>query len=221
MNRTIRLHPDDNVDIALADLAPGDHALNITLTEAVKRGHKLANQPIAKGGLVRRYGQIIGGATMDIPAGAHVHVQNLAMSDHSHDYAFASEAKPLAAATELRTFQGFRRSDGKAGTRNYLGVLTSVNCSGSVARFIAEEAEKTDWFRALKNVDGIVPIAHSSGCGMAGIMRATTPCSAPCKAMPATRISAASFWWVWVAKCCKSPISSARPACVRMATSAT
>ncbi len=168
MTRSIRLHPDDNVDIALADLTAGEDALGVILTEPVKRGHKIANQPIPKGGLVRRYGQIIGGATVDIPAGAHVHVQNLAMSDHSHDYAFASEARPLPPATEARTFQGYRRSDGKAGTRNYLGVLTSVNCSGSVARFIAEEAEKTDWFRALKNVDGIVPIAHSSGCGMAG-----------------------------------------------------
>lgn len=63
---------------------------------------------------------------------------------------------------------GFRRADGRSGTRNYLGVLTSVNCSGSVAQFIAQEAEKTDWFKAMKNVDGIVPIAHSSGCGMAG-----------------------------------------------------
>lgn len=168
MPTSIRLHPDDNVDIALADLLPGVVALGVTSTERIARGHKLANRAIALGEHIRRYGQIIGAATQDIPAGAHVHVHNIAMSDHGQDYAFASEAKPLPPATDQRTFMGFRRPDGKSGTRNYLGVLTSVNCSGSVARFIAEEAEKSDWFHALGNVDGIVPIAHASGCGMAG-----------------------------------------------------
>ncbi|HSF63918.1 MAG TPA: altronate dehydratase family protein [Paracoccaceae bacterium] len=168
MTLTIRLHPDDNVDIALADLAPGAQSLGVTVTGAVARGHKLANRPIRAGEPVRRYGQIIGAATCDIAPGAHVHVQNLAMSDHAQDHAFASQARPLPPVNDARTFMGYRRPDGRAGTRNYLGVLTSVNCSGSVARFIAEAAEKTDWFRALKNVDGIVPIAHASGCGMSG-----------------------------------------------------
>lgn len=168
MTLTIRLHPDDNVDIALADLMPGAQALGVTVTAPVARGHKLANRPIAAGQAVRRYGQIIGAATADIAPGAHVHVHNLAMSDHAQDYAFASQARPLPPAPDQRSFMGYRRPDGRAGTRNYLGVLTSVNCSGSVARFIAEAAEKTDWFRALGNVDGIVPIAHASGCGMSG-----------------------------------------------------
>lgn len=168
MATSIRLHHADNVDIALADLLPGAKSLDVTVTERVARGHKVANQAIAAGQVVRRYGQIIGAATQHIAAGAHVHVHNLAMADHEHDYAFASEVVHAPPATETRTFMGFRRSDGRAGTRNFLGVLTSVNCSGSVARFIAEAAEKTDWFRALKNVDGIVPISHSSGCGMAG-----------------------------------------------------
>jgi len=167
MSRTIRLHADDNVDIALADLAAGDD-VGVTLAEVVKRGHKFANQPIADGTLVRRYGQIIGRATMDIPAGGHVHVQNLSMAALSPDYAFCADARPLPVLDAPRSFQGYRRSDGGAGTRNYVGVLTSVNCSGSVARFIAEAAEATDWFRALEHVDGIVPIVHGSGCGMSG-----------------------------------------------------
>ncbi|WP_415233486.1 UxaA family hydrolase [Pseudorhodobacter sp.] len=165
---SIRLHPDDNIDIALADLGVGEAAADYTLTDAVKRGHKIANQAIAAGQNILRYGQIIGAATSDIAQGAHVHVHNLAMADHSNDYAFGTQATPLPAITETRHFQGYRRADGQSGTRNYLGVLTSVNCSGSVARFIAEQAEKTDWFRALENVDGIVPIVHSSGCGMSG-----------------------------------------------------
>ncbi|GHC65152.1 UxaA family hydrolase [Neogemmobacter tilapiae] len=164
----IVLAEKDDVAIALADLPKGARVNNVTLVEPVPRGHKVALHPIAAGEQVRRYGQIIGQATRDIMPGAHVHVQNLGMSDHEQDYAFGADVKPLPVPDEARTFMGYRRSDGKAGTRNYLGVLTSVNCSGSVARFIAEEAEKTDWFKALKNVDGIVPIAHSSGCGMSG-----------------------------------------------------
>lgn len=165
---SIRLHPDDNVDIALADLPAGAESLGYHLREPVKRGHKIANRGIAAGQNILRYGQIIGAATCDIAQGAHVHVQNLAMAEHAQDYAFGTAATPLPLIAEQRMFQGYRRADGKAGTRNYLGVLTSVNCSGSVARFIAEQAEKTDWFRALKNVDGIVPIVHGSGCGMSG-----------------------------------------------------
>lgn len=169
MSFTIRLHPEDNIDIALADLLPGTESLGVVVSERVARGHKLANRAIALGEHIRRYGQIIGAATQEIAAGAHVHVQNIAMSDHAQDYAFATEARALPAANTARSFMGYRRADGAAGTRNYLGVLTSVNCSGSVARFIAEAAEKTEWFKALGNVDGIVPIAHSSGCGMSGV----------------------------------------------------
>ncbi|MCF8485167.1 MAG: altronate dehydratase family protein [Rhodobacteraceae bacterium] len=168
MARFIVLNPEDSVAIALADLPGGEMVEDTALLEPVPRGHKIARSDIAPGGLVRRYGQIIGQATQTIPAGAHVHVHNLAMADHTADYAFGADMRPLAPANEPRNFMGYRRADGQAGTRNYLGVLTSVNCSGSVARFIAEEAEKTDWFRALKNVDGIVPIVHGSGCGMSG-----------------------------------------------------
>jgi altronate dehydratase len=169
MALSIRLHPEDNIDIALADLLPGAQSLGVVVSERVARGHKLANRAIASGEHIRRYGQIIGAATQAIAAGAHVHVQNIAMSDHAQDYAFGTEARALPAANTARSFMGYRRADGSAGTRNYLGVLTSVNCSGSVARFIAEAAEKTEWFKALGNVDGIVPIAHSSGCGMSGV----------------------------------------------------
>ena len=163
----IILSPEDDVAIALADLAAGAVAAGVTLLQAVPRGHKFARHAIAEGRPVRRYGQIIGQASRAIDVGEHVHVQNLGMSAHALEHEFGADLRALSPQPE-RTFQGYRRADGRAGTRNYLGVLTSVNCSGSVARFIAEEAEKTDWFRALKNVDGIVPIAHSSGCGMAG-----------------------------------------------------
>jgi altronate hydrolase/galactarate dehydratase len=168
MARFIVLHPEDTVAIALADLPAGEAVEGTALLAPVPRGHKIARHAIALGGLVRRYGQIIGQATAAIAPGAHVHTHNIAMADHTADYAFGADMRPTVPANEPRSFMGYRRADGQAGTRNYLGVLTSVNCSGSVARFIAEEAEKTDWFRALKNVDGIVPIVHGSGCGMSG-----------------------------------------------------
>jgi altronate dehydratase len=162
----ILLTPQDDVCIALADLAPGTEFEGIQLTEFIPRGHKFSRNAVKKGEKVSRYGQIIGAATQDIAAGSHVHVHNLAMSEHTQDYAFGADIRPVAAAEAARSFMGYRRADGKAGTRNYVGVLTTVNCSASVARFIAEAAEKTDWFADFKNVDGIIPIVHGTGCGM-------------------------------------------------------
>ncbi|WP_430471455.1 UxaA family hydrolase [Thalassospira lucentensis] len=165
---SILLHPGDNVEIALGNLAKGARLSQseVLLSAPVTRGHKIAIRPIAAGDPVLRYGQIIGAATTDIAPGDHVHTHNIGMSEHRQDYDFAKEIAALPAATEQKFFMGYPRSDGRFGTRNYIGVLTSVNCSGSVARFMAEQAEKTGWFAELENVDGIVPIVHGSGCGM-------------------------------------------------------
>ncbi|WP_116133569.1 UxaA family hydrolase [Tropicimonas sp. IMCC34043] len=166
--RTLRLNPGDNIVIALQDLAAGEvvDGIDAPLAQDIPRGHKIARSPIAAGQTVIRYGQIIGQATADIASGAHVHSHNLGMGDHKQDHAFASVAVPLPPIGEERTFQGYRRADGKVGTRNYLGILTSVNCSGSVARFIAEAAEKSGLLDEFPNVDGIMAIVHGSGCGM-------------------------------------------------------
>ncbi|MBA3910110.1 MAG: galactonate dehydratase [Rhodobacter sp.] len=166
----IRLHLADNVVIALQDLSAGSIVaeLNVPLPTAVPRGHKIALHAIAKGEQVIRYGQIIGQATEDVPAGGHVHSHNLGMGPHSSDYAIGSESRPLP-PLEPRSFMGFHRADGSVGTRNYLGILTSVNCSGSVARFIAEAAEKDPEILATPGLDGVVPIVHSTGCGMSGV----------------------------------------------------
>ncbi len=163
----IRLHSTDNIVIALADLPAGAGAEAATLPQPVPRGHKIAVGPIAKGAPVLRYGQIIGQATDDIPAGGHVHTHNLGMGPHSTDYAIGTEAAPLPALA-TREFMGFHRADGQVGTRNYLGILTSVNCSGSVARFIAEAAER-DPAIMRAGIDGVVPIVHGTGCGMSGV----------------------------------------------------
>jgi altronate hydrolase/galactarate dehydratase len=163
----IRLHGSDNVVIALQDLGAGALVEGLALPGAVPRGHKIAARPIAAGAQVVRYGQVIGQATADIAAGAHVHSHNLGMGPHSSDYAIGSECRPLP-PLEPRSFDGFHRPDGSVGTRNYLGILTSVNCSGSVARFIAEAAERDPVLAAMPGLDGIVPIVHATGCGMSG-----------------------------------------------------
>jgi altronate dehydratase len=168
--QTIRLNAADNVIIALKDLAGGATVpgLDVPLAEAVARGHKIAARPIAEGEKVLRYGQTIGIATRAIAPGAHVHVHNLGMGGHAEAQEFSTEVRPLAAPSEKRHFMGYHRADGSVGTRNYLGILTSVNCSGSVARFIAEAVEKQGWLDAFENVDGVVPIVHGTGCGMSG-----------------------------------------------------
>jgi len=166
----IRLNPADNIVIALRDLGSGSTVPDVAapLAAPVSRGHKIAARAVAQGENVIRYGQIIGVATRPIAAGEHIHTHNLGMGAHEQDYAHATEVRPLPAPAEPRTFLGYHRADGGVGTRNYLGILTSVNCSGSVARFIAEGIEKAGWLDDFPNVDGVVPIVHGTGCGMSG-----------------------------------------------------
>lgn len=166
----IRLHESDNVVIALSDLAAGSRpsGVPVALPGGIARGHKIATRAIAAGETVLRYGQIIGEARTAIAPGEHVHVHNLGMGAHQQDYAFTSRSAPLEKSSSTRSFQGYHRADGRVGTRNYIGILTSVNCSGSVARFIAEAAERSGLLAQFPNVDGIVPIVHGTGCGMSG-----------------------------------------------------
>ncbi|HXC57651.1 MAG TPA: altronate dehydratase family protein [Rhizomicrobium sp.] len=164
---TVRLHASDNVVIATRRIAPGTRlaAENMTACEAIPSGHKIATEEIASGAPVRKYGQVIGVATAAIARGGHVHVQNLAVSE----LRAAAQAAPAWRQSEApRTFMGYRRADGRVGVRNYVGILTSVNCSATVARHIADAAERGGLLHGLDNIDGIVPITHTSGCGMAG-----------------------------------------------------
>ncbi|MES0813070.1 altronate dehydratase family protein [Roseibium sp. SCPC15] len=167
----LKLRAEDNVVIALRALPAGSVLEGVPepLAAPVTQGHKIACKPIAEGQDVLRYGQIIGQAKTRINPGEHVHTHNLGMDSHSlQDYEFATQNAQLVPIEDQRTFQGYHRADGKVGTRNYVGILTSVNCSGSVARFIAEAAEKNGLLDAFPNVDGIVPIVHGTGCGMSG-----------------------------------------------------
>jgi altronate hydrolase len=166
----IRLSPADNVVVARADLLPGTPLTEerVTCRGHVPAGHKLATAPIVKGEPVRKYGQILGFATADIAPGEHVHTHNLAMGNFDRDYAFCADATPTAMVPEAEraTFQGIVRADGRGATRNYLGILTSVNCSATAAKLIADQfrgAALTDF----PNVDGVVALGHGTGCGMA------------------------------------------------------
>ena len=167
---TVRLHPNDNVVTARIDLLPNTAVTGEDVACAVRipAGHKVATRPIAKGEPVVKYNQIIGFAGEDIAPGSHVHVHNVLMQDFSRDYAFGADARPTeyVPGEERASFQGFLRASGKAGTRNFIGVLSSVNCSATVAHFIADTFPR-EVLAQYPNVDGIVALTHGTGCGMA------------------------------------------------------
>lgn len=168
--RTLRLDPRDNVIVAVDSIEPGIDVQQVTATGRIMRGHKMATRKIDKGEPVLKFGQIIGFATTDIAPGSAVHTHNCAFGEFERDYAFAKDAREeeLLPPEARATFQGFRRSNGKAGTRNYIGILTSVNCSASVARFIAEAVNRSGLLEQYPNVDGVVSFVHGTGCSMAG-----------------------------------------------------
>lgn len=164
---SVRLHPGDNVVVAPARIPKGARLARegVTAADSIPLGHKIATRRIAAGEIVRKYGQVIGVASQDISAGAHVHVHNVTLSDKRE---YAAHNAHWSRNEPAKSFEGYRRKDGRVGVRNYIGVLTSVNCSATVARHIAEAAEKQGLLDGLENIDGIVPITHTSGCGMAG-----------------------------------------------------
>ncbi len=168
--RIIRLHESDNVFVAIDAINVGAEHAGITAAELIPQGHKMAARAIGDGEPVVKYGQPIGHAAGSIAPGAHVHVDNVEMRDFERDYRFAEASAPssILPEGEQRTFDGFRRAGGKVGTRNYFGILTSVNCSASVARFIADAANRSGLLEEFPNVDGVVPFVHGTGCGMAG-----------------------------------------------------
>jgi len=169
--RALRLNAADNVVIAVDEIKPGDQPANApAAAERVPRGHKMSTAKIETGEPIRKFGQIIGFASEPIAPGRWVHTNNCVMQDFARDYHFCEGARneEILPVGQQATFEGFRRASGKTGTRNYLGVLTSVNCSATVARLIAREVEKSGLLEEFPNVDGIIPLVHGTGCGMAG-----------------------------------------------------
>lgn len=165
----IRIHAADNVVIARQQLLGGTVVVaeHITVQGLVPPGHKLACRAIAAGEPVVRYGQVIGHATQPIAAGQHVHTHNLAFSDFARAHEPGAAVQPTAYVAEPATFDGIVRADGRVATRNYIGILTSVNCSATVARAIADHFRRDIRPEALApypNVDGVVALTHGMGC---------------------------------------------------------
>ncbi|WP_372621030.1 UxaA family hydrolase [Falsiroseomonas sp.] len=169
----IRLSPEDGVVIARIGLPPGTPVAEGVAVGArrIPPGHKVAVRPHATGEAIRRYGQIIGFATEAIAPGDWVHTHNCAMGDFSKDYAWGVDAKPTLFVPQPATFMGIRRADGRVATRNYIGIVTSVNCSAHVADLIADAFKRNpiaghDPLAEFPNVDGVVALTHKTGCGM-------------------------------------------------------
>ncbi|HUS96423.1 MAG TPA: altronate dehydratase family protein [Hyphomicrobiaceae bacterium] len=165
----IRLHPDDNTVVARAVLERGTEIAGEGLIsrEKVPAGNKIASHRIAKGEPIRKYNVVVGFAAQDIEPGTWLHNHNTEFREFDRDYAHATEYQPASTipADQQATFQGIMRDDGRAGTRNYVGICSTVNCSATVVRKVA------DWFTperlaAFPNIDGVVAFSHGLGCGM-------------------------------------------------------
>ena len=173
VNPIIRLHEADNVVMARATLLPGTSVGDGVITaQRIPPGHKVAVRRIEEGEVVRKYNQIIGFATQAIAPGEHVHVHNMGMGDFAKDYAYGVDAKPTDYVPEPATFEGIVRPDGRVATRNYIGILTSVNCSAHTASLIADAFKRNPFtgyepLAEFPNVDGVVALTHKTGCGMA------------------------------------------------------
>jgi altronate hydrolase len=166
----IRLSLDDNVAVALDALAPDTEIApeKIVVKNNIPAGHKIAIKDIPVGKYLRKYGQIIGAASKDIAAGEHVHTHNVEMSDFNRDYAIGKDVKltETIAEADRATFDGIVRENGQVATRNFIGVLPTVACSASVGQYIAD-ALSEEILESYPNVDGIVGLTQTSGCGLA------------------------------------------------------
>jgi altronate hydrolase len=171
LTATIRLNPADNVVIARQQLMSGASLATegVSVVGLIPPGHKIATRRIEAGQPVLRYGQIIGFATQNIEPGQHVHTHNLKMGDFAREHTFCVDAKPTVYEAQPATFMGILRSDGRVATRNYIGILTSVNCSATAARAIADHFRRDLNPQALAdypNVDGVIALTHGIGCGI-------------------------------------------------------
>ncbi|MBI4551638.1 MAG: altronate dehydratase [Candidatus Latescibacteria bacterium] len=168
--KAIILRHGDDVAVLKEGLAEGTelqfNGKTIRLLQDIPQGHKVALNPVAHDHPIRKYGQVFGFASENIPAGAHVHTHNVAIRDFDRDYAYATEVKPVETypSEQMRDFMGYKRLDGRVGTRNYVLVVSTVNCSAGVSNYVAERF-KNGGLRDYPNVDGVVAITHKGGCG--------------------------------------------------------
>ena len=162
MTEIIILNEKDNVGIAKRTLKIEEEGA----IAIIPKGHKIAIKEIMKGQPVIKYSQTIGYASENIAKGSHVHIENLEFRNVVKDYEFGSNKVKLDPPTEMSSFWGYKRDDGRVGTRNTIAIITSVNCSATAARLIAEHFN-SGILEKFKNVDGVTAYVHGTGCGMA------------------------------------------------------
>lgn len=165
MKDTIRLDPDDNVVTATRALEAGIAVEDVTTSGLIPSGHKIATRGIKQGDQVRKYAQMIGVASADIAMGDHVHTHNCDFVPTAQNYEFGTDMRPVT-PSKGDTFMGYQRENGSVGTRNYIAIVTSVNCSATAARRIADHFTP-EVMAAYPNVDGVCAFVHGTGCGMA------------------------------------------------------
>ena len=173
--KVLVLHPTDDVAIAKQDLEQGVQveiaatkcASPFCTRQPVPSGHKVALCDLSVGDPVHRYGQVIGFASQNIQRGDHVHTHNLAAGTFEREYAMGIDAQPVEVLdpAERRTFMGYLRPDGRVGTRNYVAVISTVNCSAHTTRQIAHHFTP-ERLVAYPNVDGVIALTHHSGCSL-------------------------------------------------------
>jgi altronate hydrolase len=173
----VHLRSTDNVAVARQTIPAGSEIRTpngtITVPNVVRLGHKFAVAPIKEGDAIQKYGQIIGFAGSNIALGDHVHTHNVVLGQFERDYAHASQIPtPLPPPAEYRNFMGYDRGPSRAehqryGTRNYLAIISTVNCSAATSKYVAEKLRASGILKDYPNVDGVLPIVHKHGCAMA------------------------------------------------------
>ena len=166
----VRLHSDDNIAVAARQVPLGtsfqfNGTGEIFSRELIDMGHKIALRSLETGQPIKKFGQTIGYASQPIPQGTWVHVHNVTAGELSLDYAFCSEIPPEPTPITGRTFQGYRRQNGKFGTRNYIGIVSTVNCSATTSKYAADKFN-AELLADFPNVDGVVPLIHKGGCAI-------------------------------------------------------
>jgi altronate hydrolase len=172
----VHLRPQDNIAVARRPIPAGAELTTsegtVKLPAGIKMGHKFAVRPIKEGDAISKYGQVIGFAGRKVEVGEHVHVHNVKVSAFERDYAYASQIPaPMPEPAEHRSFMGFDRGAGKPdhlryGTRNYVAVISTVNCSASTSKYITDRIRESGMLKNYPNVDGVIAIVHRMGCAM-------------------------------------------------------
>ena len=167
MNNLIILNKNDNVAVTTFPISPQTKIADqsIVSIDPVPFGHKICLKPINKGEPIIKYDQVIGFASKSIKPGEHVHSHNLEFKEFSRSFSI-SEKKNISSEKSNLFFEGILRDNGEVATRNYIGIISTVNCSATVSKAIAEKIKYSNILKDYSNIDGVVAITHSTGCGM-------------------------------------------------------